>query len=122
MPIDNAVYNREGEGWWEEDNPLNILHGGLTPGRFAYFREILTDRLCTDLPDLRALGIGCGGGWRTADAAKPCMISVGAEISEDQSPTADEQGSSLFNLLLFGNHFDLAPFLLSGDLADQFVT
>jgi 2-polyprenyl-6-hydroxyphenyl methylase / 3-demethylubiquinone-9 3-methyltransferase len=86
MPIDNDVYNREGEGWWEEDNPLNILHGGLTPGRFAYFREILTDQLCTDLPDLRALGIGCGGGWRTADAAKPCMISVGAEISARSKP------------------------------------
>ncbi len=67
MPIDNDVYNREGEGWWEEDNPLNILHGSFTPGRFAYFREILTDQLCTDLPDLRALDIGCGGGWRTAD-------------------------------------------------------
>jgi 2-polyprenyl-6-hydroxyphenyl methylase / 3-demethylubiquinone-9 3-methyltransferase len=25
MPIDNDVYNREGEGWWEEDNPLNVL-------------------------------------------------------------------------------------------------
>jgi hypothetical protein len=30
MPIDNDVYNREGEGWWEEDNPLNILHGSIT--------------------------------------------------------------------------------------------
>ncbi len=32
MPIDNDVYNRLGEGWWEEDNPLNVLHG-ITPGR-----------------------------------------------------------------------------------------
>ena len=24
MPIDNDVYNREGEGWWEEDNPLTF--------------------------------------------------------------------------------------------------
>jgi hypothetical protein len=40
MPVDNDVYNREGEGWWEEDNSLNILHGSITPGRFAYFREV----------------------------------------------------------------------------------
>jgi 2-polyprenyl-6-hydroxyphenyl methylase / 3-demethylubiquinone-9 3-methyltransferase len=33
MPIDNDVYNREGEGSWEEDNPLNLRHGSLTPGR-----------------------------------------------------------------------------------------
>jgi SAM-dependent methyltransferase len=25
VPIDNDVYNREGEGWWEEDNPLILL-------------------------------------------------------------------------------------------------
>jgi 2-polyprenyl-6-hydroxyphenyl methylase/3-demethylubiquinone-9 3-methyltransferase len=60
MPIDNDVYNREGEGWWEEeDNPLNSLHGSITPGRFAYFREVLTNRRGLDLGDLRAPDIGC---------------------------------------------------------------
>jgi len=74
MPIDNDVYNREGEGWWEEeDNPLNSLHGSITPGRFAYFREVLTNRLGLDLGDLRALDICCGAAsWpkssRAADA------------------------------------------------------
>ena len=36
MPIDNEVYDRVGETWWDEDNPLNMLHGSLTPGRFGY--------------------------------------------------------------------------------------
>jgi 2-polyprenyl-6-hydroxyphenyl methylase / 3-demethylubiquinone-9 3-methyltransferase len=40
MPIDNDVYNREGEVWWEEDNPLNILHGSVTPG-LAYCCDVL---------------------------------------------------------------------------------
>ena len=31
MPIDNDVYNREGEGWWEEDNPLTFLMGASHP-------------------------------------------------------------------------------------------
>jgi 2-polyprenyl-6-hydroxyphenyl methylase/3-demethylubiquinone-9 3-methyltransferase len=35
MAIDNDVNDREGEGWWEEDNPPTILHGSFTPGRFA---------------------------------------------------------------------------------------
>ena len=69
MPIDNEVYNREGEGWWEEDNPLNVLHGSMTPGRFAYFREILTNRLRLDPGDLRALDIGCGGGFLAEEFA-----------------------------------------------------
>jgi 2-polyprenyl-3-methyl-5-hydroxy-6-metoxy-1,4-benzoquinol methylase len=67
MPIANDVYNREGEGWWEEDNSLNGLHGSITPGRFAYFREVLTNRLCLDLGDLGALDIGCGGGGFLAE-------------------------------------------------------
>jgi hypothetical protein len=45
LPIDNDVYNRMGEGWWEEENPLNVLRGSITPGRFGYFREVLTNRL-----------------------------------------------------------------------------
>ena len=61
MPIDNDLYNRMGEGWWEEENPLNILHGSITPGRFGYFCEVLTNRLGLDPGDLRALDIGCGG-------------------------------------------------------------
>ena len=70
MPIDNEVYDREGEGWWEEDNPLNILHGSITPGRLAYFREVLTNQLGPDLRDLGALDIGCGGGFLAEEFAR----------------------------------------------------
>jgi 2-polyprenyl-6-hydroxyphenyl methylase/3-demethylubiquinone-9 3-methyltransferase len=70
MPIDNEAYDREGDGWWEEDNPLNILHGSLTPGRFAYFREVLRDRLSLDVAGFRALDIGCGGGFLAEEFAR----------------------------------------------------
>ena len=81
MPIDNDVYNREGEGWWEEDNPLNVLHGSITPGRFAYFRRVLTDQLGPDLPDLRALDIGCGGGFLAEEFARLGLQVVGVDPS-----------------------------------------
>ena len=45
MPIDNGVYDREGANWWDEDNQFNFLRGSMTPGRLAYFRGVLTDRL-----------------------------------------------------------------------------
>ena len=53
MPIDNDVYNREGEGWWE---------------------------ICV----LSTSGVGAAGEPPTA--TKPCMISVGAEISARSKP------------------------------------
>ena len=88
MPIDNDVYNREGEGWWEEDNPLNILHGSITPGRFAYFREVLRNRLGLDLGDLRALDIGCGGGFLAEEFARLGWQVVGVDPSAVSIETA----------------------------------
>ncbi len=88
MPIDNDVYDREGEGWWEEDNPLNILHGSITPGRFAYFREVLTDRLGPDLGDLGALDIGCGGGFLAEEFARLGLRVVGVDPSAVSMETA----------------------------------
>ncbi len=88
MPIDNEVYNREGEGWWEEDNPLNVLHGSITPGRFAYFREVLTNRLGLDPGDLRALDIGCGGGFLAEEFARLGCQVVGVDPSAVSIETA----------------------------------
>jgi len=88
MPIDNDVYNREGEGWWEEDNPLNVLHGSITPGRFAYFRRVLTDQLGPDLPALRALDIGCGGGFLAEEFARLGLRVVGVDPSAVSIETA----------------------------------
>ncbi len=88
MPIDNDVYNREGDGWWEEENPLNILHGSITPGRFAYFREVLTTRLGLDPGGLRALDIGCGGGFLAEEFARLGCQVVGVDPSSVSIETA----------------------------------
>jgi 2-polyprenyl-6-hydroxyphenyl methylase / 3-demethylubiquinone-9 3-methyltransferase len=87
MPIDNDLYNRMGESWWDEENPLNILHG-ITPGRFAYFREILTNRLGLHPGDLRALDIGCGGGFVAEEFARLGCRVVGVDPSEVSIETA----------------------------------
>jgi 2-polyprenyl-6-hydroxyphenyl methylase / 3-demethylubiquinone-9 3-methyltransferase len=69
VQIDNDVYDRLGESWWDEASPLNLLHGSVTPGRFTYFRDVLTRRLGADPAGLRALDIGCGGGFLTEEFA-----------------------------------------------------
>ena len=88
MPVDNDLYDRHGEGWWDEDNPLNILHGSMTPGRFAYFTAVLTQRRHLDPSSLRALDIGCGGGFMAEEFARLGCDVVGVDPSTVSIGTA----------------------------------
>ena len=75
MPIDNDVYDRLGGSWWDESSPLNLLHG-TTPGRFAYFRDVLTRQANAAVSGLRTLDIGCGGGFLAEEfAALGCHVT-----------------------------------------------
>jgi 2-polyprenyl-6-hydroxyphenyl methylase / 3-demethylubiquinone-9 3-methyltransferase len=76
MPIDNDVYDRLGGSWWDESSPLNLLHGSMTPGRFAYFLDVLTRQREALVSGLRALDIGCGGGFLAEKfAALGCQVT-----------------------------------------------
>jgi 2-polyprenyl-6-hydroxyphenyl methylase / 3-demethylubiquinone-9 3-methyltransferase len=74
--IDNDVYNRLGESWWDETSLLNCLHGSITPGRFAYFRDVLSRQFGTGVAGLSMLDIGCGGGFLAEEfAALGCKVT-----------------------------------------------
>src|SRR5215475_13397358 len=76
MPIDNDVYDRLGSSWWDENSPLCLLRGSVTPGRFAYFLDVLDRRRGTALGGLRTLDIGCGGGFLAEEfAALGCQVT-----------------------------------------------
>jgi 2-polyprenyl-6-hydroxyphenyl methylase / 3-demethylubiquinone-9 3-methyltransferase len=76
VPVDNDVYERLGGSWWDETSPLNLLHGSVTPGRFAYFRDVLIRQLGAGLAGLRVLDIGCGGGFLAEEfAALGCQVT-----------------------------------------------
>jgi 2-polyprenyl-6-hydroxyphenyl methylase / 3-demethylubiquinone-9 3-methyltransferase len=86
MPVDNDVYDRLGGSWWDESSPLSLLHG-ITPGRFGYFRDVLRRQVGTRVGGLRALDIGCGGGFLAEEfavlgcqvaAVDPSPVSIGA--------------------------------------------
>ena len=78
MPIDNEVYDRLGAGWWNEDNPLNMLHGSCTPGRMSYFREVLGRRGAVGG---RALDVGCGAGFIAEEVAVAGFAVTGIDPS-----------------------------------------
>ena len=85
MPIDNDVYDRLGAGWWDEDNPLNLLHGSCTPGRMSYFRDVLARR---GVDGGRALDIGCGAGFITEELASLGFTAMGIDPSSVAIDTA----------------------------------
>jgi 2-polyprenyl-6-hydroxyphenyl methylase / 3-demethylubiquinone-9 3-methyltransferase len=87
MGIDNQIYNRLGDGWWDETNPLNTLNGSFTPGRFAYFRDVLR-RTGRDPVGLRAVDIGCGGGFLAEEFARLGCQVIGLDPSEVSIRTA----------------------------------
>ncbi|HLM04149.1 MAG TPA: bifunctional 2-polyprenyl-6-hydroxyphenol methylase/3-demethylubiquinol 3-O-methyltransferase UbiG [Blastococcus sp.] len=88
MPIDNDVYDRIGDGWWDESNPLNILHGSLTPGRLAYFHTVMDANLAAGPDGLQVLDIGCGGGFLTEEFARMGCRAVGVDPSTVSIETA----------------------------------
>ena len=78
--IDNDVYDRLGDSWWDENNPLNVLHG-MTPGRLAYFREAMAAHFPQSVAGLRALDVGCGGGFLAEELAQLGCRVVGVDPS-----------------------------------------
>ncbi|MFC9551636.1 bifunctional 2-polyprenyl-6-hydroxyphenol methylase/3-demethylubiquinol 3-O-methyltransferase UbiG [Rhodococcus sp. NPDC056960] len=88
LVIDNDVYNRVGESWWEEDNPLNLLHGSLTPARFAYFRSVLGATVGCDVSGLRALDVGSGGGFLAEEFTRIGFRVTGIDPSPVSVETA----------------------------------
>jgi 2-polyprenyl-6-hydroxyphenyl methylase/3-demethylubiquinone-9 3-methyltransferase len=67
MPVDNAIYDTE--PWRDEGRLLYTLYA-LTPPRFAYLRDTLMRTLGRGLAGMRALDVGCGGGFLAEEFAK----------------------------------------------------
>jgi 2-polyprenyl-6-hydroxyphenyl methylase/3-demethylubiquinone-9 3-methyltransferase len=101
--IDNDVYDRMGATWWDENNPLNMLHGSVTSGRFAYFREVLADHTDSEHAGMRALDVGSGGGFLAEEFAEFGLRVVGVEpssISLDAARTHAAEGGLVIDYRL----------------------
>lgn len=92
MQIDNEVYNRLGATWWDENNPLNVLNGSITPARFGYFRDVLR-RLGYDPSGCQLLDIGCGGGFLAEEFARLGCQVTGVDPSTISIKTAQRHAA-----------------------------
>ena len=60
--INNALYNEQGDTWWDENHCLHLLKSSVNPARVGYFRRLLRHVLRFDCSNAAALDVGCGGG------------------------------------------------------------
>lgn len=68
--IDNGIYDRMADTWWDDTGFLSLLRTSLNPVRFGYFSDILLGRPGMDPARIRALDIGCGGGLLAEEFAR----------------------------------------------------
>ncbi len=94
MVIDNQIYSRLADTWWTDESVLCLLRMHVNPCRFAYFREVLGERLGIDPRGCRVLDIGCGGGFLTEEFARLGCRVVGIDPSEASLETAREHAAA----------------------------
>ena len=87
MPIDNQLYDRPGDIWWNEQEPFSMLRTMVNPVRFEFFRAILTDEGRTEGA---ALDVGCGGGLLAEECARFGLLVTGIDPSARSVRIAQE--------------------------------
>lgn len=76
MPVDNNIYNRAGDIWWDEGEIFHTLRTSLNPGRFGYFRRVLLAEMGINPRGKKALDVGCGGGLLAEEFAQlGCQVT-----------------------------------------------
>lgn len=75
-PVDNALYDGLGEGWWDENAPLHSLRLMVNPARVPYFRAVLENGLRRDPAGLAVLEVGSGGGLLAEE-----FVRMGCEVT-----------------------------------------
>jgi 2-polyprenyl-6-hydroxyphenyl methylase/3-demethylubiquinone-9 3-methyltransferase len=81
MPVDNEIYDRLADTWWDDRGFLGTLREALLPARLAYVRHSLTRVLGPDLHAVTALDVGCGGGVLAEELARLGCRVTGVEPS-----------------------------------------
>ena len=88
MTIDNQLYDRGGDIWWNEDEPLSMLRTMLNPVCLGFFRDQLINSKRTGLTGRRVIDVGCGGGLLSEELAHLSLLATGVDPSQRSLVTA----------------------------------
>lgn len=92
MPVDNELYDRLADSWWDERGFLHAL-AALNPARFGYMHRVLTEELRVQPAGLRVLDVGCGGGLLAEEFARLGCVVTGVDPSEPSLAAAREHAA-----------------------------
>ena len=88
MPVDNHLYARLADTWWNDNSVLSLLRTSLNPARFGYMRRVLIGELGIDPRGKTALDIGSGGGLLAEEFARLGCRVTGIDPSTESLETA----------------------------------
>jgi 2-polyprenyl-6-hydroxyphenyl methylase/3-demethylubiquinone-9 3-methyltransferase len=93
MAIDNTIYDRLAESWWDERGFLFTLTA-LNPARFGYMRRVLLEELRLTPAGLSVLDVGCGGGLLAEEFARLGFAVTGVDPSHQSLAVARRHAAS----------------------------
>jgi len=93
--INNALYNEQGNTWWDENQCLHLLKSSVNPARLGYFRRLLDQALKFDYRGAAALDVGCGGGILAEEFAGMGFQVTGIDPSEQSLTTAKQHAQAM---------------------------
>ena len=93
--INNALYNEQGNTWWDENQCLHLLKSSVNPARVGYFRRLLDQVLKFDYRGAAALDVGCGGGILAEEFAAMGFRVTGIDPSEQSLHAARRHAQSM---------------------------
>lgn len=90
MEINNDIYNRLGNGWWEDNGDGNLvsLRFLSNPVKFEYINSIISKKLTNRSEDNIILDVGCGGGYLSEELAKTNLDVIGLDPSNESIESA----------------------------------
>jgi len=110
--IDNDLYNRMADTWWDEHSFLYLLKAMLNPWRVPFFKRVSVE-LKSQLQGMCALEIGCGGGLLSEEIAAWGVALAALDSSEPSLRTA--QAHARANKLSIDYHAGLGQQLPFAD-------
>ena len=93
MPVDNDLYDRMSDTWWDDAGFLNVLQSALNPVRVPFLERQLRTRFATP-QGLRVLDVGCGGGLLAEELARLGCLVTGIDPSRRSLEAARAHASA----------------------------